>query len=177
MEERLQKFMARCGVASRRKCEELIADGLVEINGDEANPLFLFANPNVFPVSVTATEHSELLFIEKNVFLELLQKNKSLLENFLSMMSDRGKFLSEKIGFLAFKTIKNKLADFILQKAREQKQTSIVLTETQQELAYYFGVARPSLARCLKLLEEEGAILSFPKNIIIRDLEMLKKMV
>ncbi len=34
MEERLQKFMARCGVASRRKCEELIADGLVEINGE-----------------------------------------------------------------------------------------------------------------------------------------------
>jgi pseudouridine synthase len=34
MEERLQKYMARCGVASRRKCEELIADGLVEINGE-----------------------------------------------------------------------------------------------------------------------------------------------
>ncbi len=34
MEERLQKFMARCGVASRRKCEELIAEGLVEVNGE-----------------------------------------------------------------------------------------------------------------------------------------------
>jgi 23S rRNA pseudouridine2605 synthase len=33
MEERLQKYMARCGVASRRKSEELIAEGLVEING------------------------------------------------------------------------------------------------------------------------------------------------
>jgi pseudouridine synthase len=32
--ERLQKFMARCGVASRRKCEELIAGGLVEVNGE-----------------------------------------------------------------------------------------------------------------------------------------------
>ena len=34
MEERLQKYMARCGVASRRKCEELIAEGLVEVNGE-----------------------------------------------------------------------------------------------------------------------------------------------
>lgn len=33
MEERLQKYMARCGVDSRRKCEELIARGLVEVNG------------------------------------------------------------------------------------------------------------------------------------------------
>ncbi len=31
---RLQKYMAECGVASRRKCEELIANGLVKVNGD-----------------------------------------------------------------------------------------------------------------------------------------------
>lgn len=33
MEERLQKYMARCGVASRRKCEEYILQGKVKING------------------------------------------------------------------------------------------------------------------------------------------------
>ena len=32
--ERLQKFMAECGVASRRKCEELILDGKVRVNGE-----------------------------------------------------------------------------------------------------------------------------------------------
>ena len=32
MEERLQKFMARCGVASRRKCEEIILSGRVKVN-------------------------------------------------------------------------------------------------------------------------------------------------
>lgn len=30
---RLQLFMARCGVASRRKCEEIIAEGKVKVNG------------------------------------------------------------------------------------------------------------------------------------------------
>jgi 23S rRNA pseudouridine2605 synthase len=33
MQERLQKYMANCGVASRRKCEELILDGCVKVNG------------------------------------------------------------------------------------------------------------------------------------------------
>lgn len=33
MEERLQKFLAECGVASRRKCEELITAGKVKVNG------------------------------------------------------------------------------------------------------------------------------------------------
>ncbi|MFC1686648.1 pseudouridine synthase [Patescibacteria group bacterium] len=33
MKERLQKYLSRCGVASRRKSEELIEAGLVKING------------------------------------------------------------------------------------------------------------------------------------------------
>lgn len=30
---RLQKYMAKCGVASRRKAEEMIEAGLVKVNG------------------------------------------------------------------------------------------------------------------------------------------------
>ena len=33
MEERLQKFLANSGIASRRKCEELILQGKVAVNG------------------------------------------------------------------------------------------------------------------------------------------------
>ena len=39
MEERLQKYMARCGVASRRKCEEIILTGKVKVNGIVINEL------------------------------------------------------------------------------------------------------------------------------------------
>ena len=35
-EERLQKYLAECGVASRRKSEELIAAGKVKVNGHVA---------------------------------------------------------------------------------------------------------------------------------------------
>ena len=31
--ERINKYLASCGVASRRKCEELILDGKVKVNG------------------------------------------------------------------------------------------------------------------------------------------------
>lgn len=34
MEERLQKFLANSGVASRRKCEDLISSGKVKVNGN-----------------------------------------------------------------------------------------------------------------------------------------------
>ena len=37
--ERLQKVMASCGVASRRKCEEIITQGRVKVNGDVVSEL------------------------------------------------------------------------------------------------------------------------------------------
>lgn len=33
MQERLHKYMASCGIASRRKCEEIILQGRVKVNG------------------------------------------------------------------------------------------------------------------------------------------------
>ncbi len=37
MEERLQKIISKCGIASRRKAEELILEGLVTVNGKRAD--------------------------------------------------------------------------------------------------------------------------------------------
>lgn len=34
MQERLQKYLAECGIASRRKCEELINSGFIKVNGE-----------------------------------------------------------------------------------------------------------------------------------------------
>ncbi|RJQ47426.1 MAG: rRNA pseudouridine synthase [Nitrospiraceae bacterium] len=36
MEERLQKILAKCGIASRRKAEEMILEGMVTVNGAPA---------------------------------------------------------------------------------------------------------------------------------------------
>ena len=44
-EIRLQKFLASCGIASRRKCEELILDGKVSVNGKIVTELGIKINP------------------------------------------------------------------------------------------------------------------------------------
>jgi CRP-like cAMP-binding protein len=133
---------------------------------------FMFGNRNRFPVNVIAVSDVELLFIEKKDFLGLLMKNDLLLVNFLDMISDRSQFLSEKIKFLNFKTIRGKLAHFILQKSGKES-NSISLGMTQNELSDFFGVARPSLARTIGDLEKEGYIEAKGKNIKIFDKEGL----
>ena len=129
---------------------------------------FMFGNRNRFPVNVVAVSDSELLLIEKSDYLGLLMKNDLLLINFLDMISNRSQFLSEKIKFLNFKTIKGKLAHYILQKAGKES-FSVTLGMTQNELADFFGVARPSVARALGELEREGYIEAKGKRIEITD--------
>ena len=57
MEERLQKYLAECGIASRRKCEEYILQGKVQVNGKTITELGVKANP----------EKDKITFEGKNV--------------------------------------------------------------------------------------------------------------
>ena len=57
MEERLQKYLAECGIASRRKCEEYILQGKVQVNGKTITELGVKVNP----------EKDKITFEGKNV--------------------------------------------------------------------------------------------------------------
>lgn len=127
-------------------------------------PAFLFGNNNRFPVNVIAVPDTELMIIGKPDFLKMLKDNSTVLVNYLDMISNRSQFLSDKIRFLNFKTIKSKLAQYILELAGGNKK-EIRLDRTQNDLADYFGVARPSVGRALGDLEELGIIETNGKNI------------
>lgn len=53
---RLQKFLARAGVASRRKCEELISQGRVSVNGRVVTELGTKVRPGCDDVSFDGAE-------------------------------------------------------------------------------------------------------------------------
>ena len=53
---RLQKFLAECGIASRRKCEELILDGKVTVNGEVVTLLGTKVNPDKDVVTYNGKE-------------------------------------------------------------------------------------------------------------------------
>lgn len=48
---RLQKYLANCGIASRRKCEELILEGKISVNGHVVTELGTKVNPSVDKVT------------------------------------------------------------------------------------------------------------------------------
>lgn len=119
-------------------------------------PAFLFARVNQFPVNVLSLTDAQFMVIPKNELIRLFQLNEQVLQNFLTMISSRAQFLSEKLRFHSFKALKSKLAFYLLNEAGQLK--SFKLRHSQQELAELFGVARPSIGRIMLQLQEEGII-------------------
>ncbi|NLY44523.1 MAG: rRNA pseudouridine synthase [Tissierella sp.] len=67
---RLQKYMAKCGVASRRKSEELIAEGLVQVNGRIIIEPGLVIDPDKDVVKV----NNKIVRLESNKVYIMLNK-------------------------------------------------------------------------------------------------------
>jgi CRP/FNR family transcriptional regulator, dissimilatory nitrate respiration regulator len=137
----------------------------------------MFSNANKFPVDVVALVDCKILFIPKADVLRLLQSNVIILNNFLNAVSNRAHFLTNKLWFLSFKTIKEKVAHYLLSLAKSETRTTIILPKTHQELAEFFGVTRPSLARVFAEMEAEGIITVNRKEISIVNRNRLMEMI
>lgn len=136
---------------------------------------FLFGKNNHFPVTVITNNPTELLYIPKIEFLRLLQKDQRILTNYLNAISSRTQFLSQRIRFLSFRTIRQKIAHYILDLAGD-KLSSVELPLSQEELAEFFGVTRPALARSLGELAQEGIIQVSRRTIRILDKQQMNEL-
>jgi len=137
---------------------------------------FLFGQDNKFPVTVTANEKCSILVIPVGEFLKLLQMNSQILRNYLNSISSRAQFLSQKLHFLSFKTIRGKVAHYLLQQAGDRFH-SVELKNTQQQLADLFGVTRPSLARVFSDMQKEGLISISNKTVKLVNREKLSELI
>jgi CRP-like cAMP-binding protein len=137
-------------------------------------PAFLFSENNKFPVDVVALEECEIIVVSKDAVMKQLTCNETFLQGFMTFNSNRTHFLSDRLKFLSTKTIKGKLAQYILARTTNM---DFVLEMSQTALAEYFGVARPSLSRSLSEMIDDGVISLKGKNGKIHHLEKLKELI
>ena len=138
-------------------------------------PLFLFGEENRYPVEVTANEPTEVIELPKSSVLSLFRKNEQFLENYMNLSANYARTLADKLFFMSFKTIRQKLASYLLRMLKQQGDSPIQLDRSQQELADYFGVSRPSLARELAHMQDDGLIKTDRKLVhILRKEDMMQ---
>lgn len=131
--------------------------------------LFLFGPDNRFPVQAIAREDVTALVIPKQSVLRMLSMNQTLLKNYLDISADFASRLSKKLHFMSFRTIRQKLAVYILNLSKMKQEDTIELDKTKSVLAEYFGVSRQSLERELSNMQHDGLLTADKKMITITD--------
>jgi len=135
--------------------------------GKPLAPSFIFGKNNRFPVDVVALQKSEILVIPKDSLLKLFQLNQTILNNYLGLVSNRAQFLTSRIRFLSFQTIKGKIAHYLIQQSKKAGNKTFELKASHNELSEIFGVARPSLTRAMREMDKDGLIVADGKKISI----------
>lgn len=120
-------------------------------------PIYVFGEKCYYPSTIKAKEFCRILHIERESFLSILQMNTTLLYNYLHIVCSFAQSHANRTYYLSLKTLKQKLAQYFL-KLTDDGVSSTKIPCTQQELAQYFGVTRPSLARTLSELRDEKVV-------------------
>lgn len=130
-------------------------------------PAFIFGMNNQYPVNIVSQTETTVVKIPKPEFVKMMQKSDNLLINFMNNVSGRAQFLSQKLKFLSFHSIKGKFAYYILNLAKNNNTNYVTLPASQAKLAELFGVTRPSLARAIREMHNDRLIRADAKNIQI----------
>ena len=139
-------------------------------------PAFLVAAENCYPVDVITAARSTFYLIPKSKWMKEMMQNEVLMANFMRVNSNMTVFLSKKVQMISIKSLKGKLSLYILEKTTPQN-NSFILRRTQTQLAEYFGVQRPSLARTLGEMIREGMISLYKRELKVLDRKKLEELV
>ncbi len=135
----------------------------------------LFSDNNRFPFNVVALNDVEVIVIPKSEILRMMMTNPDFMQNYLAHNANRTQFLTSRLQLLSIKTIKGKLAHYLLEQAKNTDKP-FILAKNQSELAEFFSVARPSLARSLSEMVQDGLIQINKKEYTILNLDKMKEL-
>ncbi len=164
-------------VASGRvKVFKLSADGKEQVlhilePGDSFAEATIFEGGG-FPANAEALDDSELLFLPKRPFIELLERNPKMALRMLGSLSRWLKRMTDLVENLALRDVEARLVFFV---SEEMKGRGVPLRDgavyeipvNKNVLASRLGTAPETFSRTLKKLQEEGKIRVRGNRILI----------
>lgn len=147
-----------------------------EIFGEVA----VFAKNPVWPSSVVAQTANRVLFVSRQKILGQCQKvcpwHRTIIQNMLKIVSEKALLLNKKVEYLTIKSMRGKIAAFLLEQYKKTGSTTFDLPLNRNETAEYLNVSRPSMSREMCRMREEGVIDFHLSSVRIKNLDALKRM-
>ncbi len=137
----------------------------------------LFSSARVLPVTLDAAEECEILKLPEDLVLMLMREFSSFLRAFLMENGDKLSFLTDKIRLFQFKSLRQKIAAYIMMLDGGRGLNTVNLQYTREELAQLMGAARPSLSREISAMTRDGLLECKGKNAVILDRSSLIRVI
>lgn len=139
----------------------------------------VFTKEPVWPNSVVAQKASKVLFVSRQKILgqcyKVCLRHRLIIENMLRIVSEKAMLLNKKVEYLTIKSMRGRIAAFLLDHYRKTGRTIFTLPLNRNEMAEFLNVSRPSMSREMGRMKEEGIIDFHLSTILIKDLDALKK--
>lgn len=152
---------------------------IVTINNFQAGNIFgeaiLFSGSHKYPANVISTSESIIMYINRSEIIQLMRLNDIVLNNFLSVLSNRILMLNDRITNLSLDTVRKKVANILLLEYKKQAKQSITLPFCRKKMAEMLNIPRPSLSRELSKMKDDK-IIEFNRNKLeILDIDLLEE--
>ncbi len=160
--------------AGRIKVYKLSPDGKEQIlhiidPGDPFGEVAVFAG-TVFPAHAETLESSEVLFMPREGFVDLIRKDPSLSLNMLAVLSRRLRQFTVLVEHLSLKEVPQRLAAFLLYLSSHQgDEGNVHLSVTKGQLASLLGTIPETLSRILGKMAGQNMIRVDGRHITILD--------
>lgn len=149
--------------------------------GDMFGEMAAFSAQRLWPASVVAQSECTIMLLVPDKITgtcnRVCHSHKVVLQNILVLLSERALALNRKVEYLALKSMRAKIAMYILDQYRRQHQLSFVLPVSRNELAEFLHVSRTALSRELGRMRDEGLLDFYRSSIKIKDLAALQRIV
>lgn len=148
--------------------------------GNVFGEMAAFSKQNVWYFTVQAQNNCKIIFIPKGRIIgecaKLCQCHRVLIENFLSILSERGLHLDKKIEYLTIKSIIGKISAYLYDQYKLNGTSSFEIPLNRNELAEFLNVSRPTLSRELARLKDDEIIDYYLNTFRINDLNRIKEL-
>ena len=128
---------------------------------------FACADVKEIPVTVTATENSEILMIDAKRILHMCSSacgfHNRLIYNLMKLVATKNLILNQKLEIISKRSTREKLMSYLMSQAKQKGDNSFTVLFDRQELADYLEVDRSGLSSEISKLRNEG-VLECKKN-------------
>ena len=132
----------------------------------------LFCKENTYVSKIVASKECTVFFIPEQVVLESIRKNQRFMENYLSLLNEKVRYLNTLVEIYSSPNITTRLAKYLF---THEKELKLPVSSSLTELSNTLSIGRASLYRSLDELEGAGAIEKTGKKIVVSDMDVLSK--